>query len=122
MQPDFFSTGNPQINIGFKLNVGGMHVATYLFKCFDVDAFQPQASFSELVTQAITSTRTSVDEIPDRVEDVQVTIGDSISTIGVTTRNPLQLRLDGFIFFDGWVEATRGCPSAILSGTWTRTV
>lgn len=42
LQPNFFSTGNPQINVGFQLIVSGTHVATYMFKCFDVDAFQPQ--------------------------------------------------------------------------------
>jgi hypothetical protein len=122
LQPDFFSTGNPQINVGFKVFLGGTDLATYMFKCFDLDAFQPQAPFSELVPQEISSTQTSVDDIPDRVDDAQVVIGDSISTIGVVTRSQFTLRLNGFIFFDGLVDATRGAPSAIMSGTWTRTV
>lgn len=121
LQPIFFSTGNPQINFQFKLLLGGQDIARYFFKCFDLDAFQPQQPFSNLSTQQIITTQFSEGDIPDRVEDAQLVIGDSISTIGVVTRNQMQLRLNGFIFFDGWIDAAAGCPSATLSGTWTRT-
>lgn len=120
MQPSFFSTGNPQINFQFTLFVDGSDVAAYLFKSWATGDFQPQEPYSKFTTQEISITRNAIDEIPERVDDAQVAVGDSISTWGIATASPLKLSLNGFTFFDGLVEAERGCPPTTLSGTWTR--
>jgi hypothetical protein len=125
LQPTYFSTDNvgPSgrfIRITFHLVSGGENVVTYLFHSWEVDAFTPQEPASRLSAQEISTTKNSADEIPDRVEDARVEIGESISTWGVVTRNSVVLRLNGFVFFDGWVDAERGSPSGALSGTWTR--
>lgn len=120
LQPTFFSTGNPQINFQFHLIEDGSQIAVFLFKSWAVDAFQPQAEFSEFIVADIESTELVVDEIPDRVEDAQLTVGESISTWGVATKSTFTLKLNGIVFFEGLVEASAGCPPAVLDGTWTR--
>ena len=122
LQPTGYSTGNPQINIQFRLIVDGSDVAGYIFKSWDVDAFQPQEPFSELNVQSIDYTKTSTEPSLDREDDAQVIIGgDSVTTWGVATQNSFKLSLAGYGVFEGQVEAPRGCPGALLSGTWTRT-
>jgi hypothetical protein len=122
LQPTSYSTGNPQINIQFRLIVNGSDVAGYLFKSWDVDAFQPQEPYSELITESIDYTRVSAEPSLEREDDAQVVIGgDSVTTWGVATRNPFRLSLGGYRVFEGWVDAARGCPGVVLSGTWSRT-
>jgi len=96
-------------------------ISSFIFKSWQIDQFQPRNSSSPLVAYEIDVTRSSVDEIPERVDDAQVTVGDSISTWGISTKNPCKLQLNGFSFFEGWIEAENGIPSAQPSGTWTRT-
>lgn len=121
LQPDSYSTGNPQINFQFHLLLDDQQVAGYLFKSWDIDTFQPQNPYSALVAYDITSTRTAVDEVPDRSGDATLVVGDTISTWGMATKNPLKLFLDGFLFFEGWVDAENGIVPTQLSGTWTQT-
>lgn len=86
LQPSGFSTNNPQINFQFHLVSNGNQTAGYIFKSWQNDQFQPQNPSSALVAFDVAVTRSSVDEIPDRVDDAEVTVGDSISTWGIATK------------------------------------